>query len=166
MNDINKLKAKIEALLFAASRPLSIKSICNILKESEENVKNALKKLIEEYSNPERAMEIIETPEGYEMIIKAEYRNYASQVASFSDLSKGALKTLALIILQHPIKQSDIVKIQGNRAYDYIKMLEKKGLIVSKKVGNTKVLLPSENLEKYFGMKIENIKEELKKYIQ
>ncbi|MEM5828480.1 MAG: SMC-Scp complex subunit ScpB [Candidatus Aenigmatarchaeota archaeon] len=166
MSDIKKLKAKIEALLFASSRPLSLNKICNILSENEENVKEALKQLIEEYSNPEKALEIIETPEGYEMIIKAEYRNYASQVASFSDLNQGALKTLALIILQHPIKQSDIVRIQGNRAYDYIKMLERKGLISSKKVGKTKILLPSENLEKYFGMKIEDIKEQLRKYIQ
>jgi len=164
---IEEIKAKIEALLFASSKPLSISKISKIINESEENVKKALEELIKEYSSNEyKALEIIETPEGYEMIIKPKYRDYASKVSSFSDLSSGALKTLALIIFQNPIKQSEIVKIQGNRAYEYIKILEKKGLILSKKVGKTKILFPSQNLEKYFGIKIEEIKKQLEKYIK
>jgi len=164
---IDKVKAKVEALLFTASRPLSIKTIAKIINESEENVKLAIEELIKEYSsNPSKAIDILETPEGYEMIVKPEYREYASKVSSFSDLSSGALKTLALIIFKNPIKQSEIVQIQGNRAYDYIKLLERKGLIISKKVGKTKILLPSENLEKYFGMKIEEIKKQIEQYIK
>ncbi|MEM5833116.1 MAG: SMC-Scp complex subunit ScpB [Candidatus Aenigmatarchaeota archaeon] len=161
-----KLKAKIEAILFAASRPISILQLSKLVNESEENVKKCLEELIKEYENSNRAIEIVETPEGFEMRIKAEYRNEASKVAAFSDLSLGTLKTLALIIYKYPIKQSDIVKIQGNRAYDYIRILEKKGLIVSRKVGNTKVLMPSQNIERYFGMKIEDIKKQIEKYIQ
>lgn len=160
------LKLRIEAILFASSKPLSVNQLAKILNENEENIRNALNELIREYENSKRAIEIVETPEGFEMRVKAEYRNEASKVSSFSDLSLGATKTLALIIFKHPIKQSEIVKIQGNRAYDYIKILERKGLINSKRVGNTKILMPSQNLEKYFGMKIEELKKQIEKYIQ
>lgn len=162
----NKLKARIEALLFASSKPISISQISKLLNEDEKIVKSILDELVSEYQHSERAIEIVETPEGYEMRVKSEYRNEAAKVSSFSDLNLGATKTLALIIFKNPIKQSEIVKVQGNRAYEYIKILEKKGLIISKRMKNTKILMPSSNIEKYFGMKIDEIKKQIEKYIQ
>lgn len=162
----SKLKQRIEALLFASSKPLSIYQISKILNENEENIRQTMLELMKEYETFDRALEIVETPEGFEMRIKPEYRKEASSVAAFSDLNLGALKTLSLIIYKFPIKQSDIIKIQGNRAYDYIRLLERKGLIISKKTGKTRIILPSQNIEKYFGLKIEDLKREIEKHIQ
>ena len=161
---MKEVKLKIESLLFASYKPLNLEEISKIINVDKETVKKALEELIEEYKN--RAIEIVETPEGFEMRIKPEFRNEASKVAIGYDLTKGMLKTLALVIYKNPIKQSEIVRIQGNRAYDYISKLEGKGLIKTKKAGKTKLVYLSEDIEKYFGMSLKEIKEQIEKVLK
>jgi chromosome segregation and condensation protein ScpB len=65
---------------------------------------------------------------------------------------------LGLIAVKHPVKQSIVVKIIGNKAYDYIKLLAEKGFVKAKKAGNTKLLEITPKFESYFGKNIEEIK--------
>jgi segregation and condensation protein B len=44
------------------------------------------------------------------------------------------------------------VKTIGNRAYDYIKELELRGLIKTEKAGRTKILILTEEFMRYFGV--------------
>ena len=161
MND----KALIEALLFVSTKPLSIKTICKISGLKEDDVRKLIKELMLEYEKDEHGIMIIESPEGYEIVLKPEYRTKAKYVAPFSDLSEGMKRTLAIVAIKQPIKQSVIVRYQGNKAYDYIKALEKKGLIKTEKFGRTKIVSLTENFERYFGKSVEEIKKELEKTI-
>jgi len=160
---MEEIEKRVEALLFSSTRPLSIDEISKILNVENEKTRIAIENLKKRYENS--AIEIAETPEGFEMRIKPEYRKEASKVALGYDLSKGMIKTLALVIYKNPIKQSEIVKIQGNRAYEYIEKLERKGLIKTKKIGRTKLVYLSEDIEKYFGMSLKEIKERIEKVI-
>jgi segregation and condensation protein B len=160
---MEEIEKRVEALLFSSTRPLSIDEISKILNVEKEKTRIAIENLKKRYENS--AIEIAETPEGFEMRIKPEYRKEASKVALGYDLSKGMIKTLALIIYKNPIKQSEIVKIQGNRAYEYIEKLERKGLIKTKKIGRTKLVYLSENIEKYFGMSLKEIKEQIERIV-
>jgi len=160
---MEEIEKKVEALLFSSTKPLSIDEISKILDIEKERVKIAIENLRKRYENS--AIEITETPEGFEMRVRPEYRKEASKVALGYDLSKGMIRTLALIIYKNPIKQSEIVKIQGNKAYEYVEKLERKGLIKTKKIGKTKLVYLSENVEKYFGMSLKEIKEQIEKVI-
>jgi segregation and condensation protein B len=160
---MEEIEKKVEALLFSSTKPLSIDEISKILNIEKEKIRIAIENLKKRYENS--AIEIAEIPEGFEMRIKPEYRKEASKVALGYDLSKGMVKTLALVIYKNPIKQSEIVKIQGNKAYQYIEKLERKGLIKTKKIGKTKLVYLSENIEKYFGMSLKEIKEQIEKVI-
>jgi len=160
---MEEIEKKVEALLFSSTKPLNIDEISKILNVEKEKIKIAIENLRKRYENS--AIEIAETPEGFEMRIKPEYRKEASKVALGYDLNKGMIKTLALIIYKNPIKQSEIVKIQGNRAYEYIEKLERKGLIKTKKIGRTKLVYLSENIEKYFGMSLKEIKEQIERIV-
>jgi segregation and condensation protein B len=160
---MEEIEKKVEALLFSSTKPLSIDEISKILDIEKERVKIAIENLKKRYENS--AIEIAETPEGFEMRVRPEYRKEASKVALGYDLSKGMIRTLALIIYKNPIKQSEIVKIQGNKAYEYVEKLERKGLIKTKKIGKTKLVYLSENVEKYFGMSLKEIKEQIEKVI-
>lgn len=156
------LVAAIEAILLSSSEPVSLISLRRILNARESEILDAIEKLKEKYNEREDSgIEIVETPSGYEIRVKPTYRKFASKFAPFSDLSEGMLRTLALIILKNPILQSEIVKIQGNKAYDYIKALESKGLIKTEKVKKTKLVSLSSGFERYFGMSIEEIKKEI-----
>ena len=160
---MEEIEKKVEALLFSSTKPLSIDEISKIIDAEKEKVRIAIENLKKRYENS--AIEIAETPEGFEMRIKPEYRKEASKVALGYDLSKGMIKTLALVIYKNPIKQSEIVKIQGNRAYEYVERLERKGLVKTKKIGKTKLVYLSENIEKYFGMSLKEIKEQIEKAV-
>jgi segregation and condensation protein B len=160
---MEEIEKKVEALLFSSTKPLSIDEISKIIDAEKEKVRIAIENLKKRYENS--AIEIAETPEGFEMRIKPEYRKEASKVALGYDLSKGMIKTLALVIYKNPIKQSEIVKIQGNRAYEYVEKLERKGLVKTKKIGKTKLVYLSENIEKYFGMSLKEIKEQIEKAV-
>jgi segregation and condensation protein B len=72
------------------------------------------------------------------------------------------MRTLAIVAAKQPIKQSLIVKYQGNKAYGYVVGLEKKGLIRTEKYGRTKLITTTPDFEKYFGKSSEEIKKILK----
>lgn len=156
-------KGLIEAALFASSSPISIQTLCRITNLSEWEVRKIVDEIRNEFESLKRGVEIVETPEGFELRIKPEYREKVKELTPFTDLGEGCLRTLSIIILKQPITQAQIVKWQGNKVYGYIRELEDKGLIKSKKSKRTKIVYTTENLERYFGLKLEDIKNKLKK---
>ena len=154
-------KALIEAALFVSNKPLTSKYLSKLLSVPEEEVQSIINELSNELKSEERGIMLIQTTEGYELVVKPEYRNLVSKIAPFSDLSEGVKRTLAIIVAKQPVKQSTIVKIQGNKAYDYLKILEKKGLIRAERFGRTRIISLTKNFEEYFGKSVEEIRREL-----
>jgi segregation and condensation protein B len=156
-------KALLEAALFVSDKPLSLERLSKIVGiGSEQQVKQLLEELKQKLSKEDSGVELAESPEGYELRVKQTYRENVSRLAPFADLSDGMMRTLAIIAAKQPVKQSIIVKYQGNKTYGYISSLEKKGLIKSEKYGRTKIVVTTPDFEKYFGKSSEQIKEMLK----
>ena len=152
-------KALVEAALFVSDTPLSVGRLANIVGVgSEEQVMGMLEQIRNELAAADRGIVLEETPEGFELRVKQEYREQVAKLAPFSDLSDGMLRTLAIIAARQPIKQSIIVKYQGNKVYGYIRNLEAKGLIKTEKYGRTKLVTATAGFEKYFGKSSEDIK--------
>lgn len=157
-------KALLEAALFVSDSPLTIERMANIVGIGpEDEVKQLLDQIKNELESEDRGVEIVNTPEGYELRIKQAYRERVAKLAPLADLSDGMLRTLAIIAARQPIKQSLIVKYQGNKVYGYIKNLEDKGLINAEKFGRTKLVTTSSGFERYFGKSSEDIKRMLNK---
>lgn len=153
-------KALLEAALFVSDSPLTVERLAKIVGiGSEEQVKQLITEIREKLDAQDRGIEIVKTPEGFELRVKQEYREQVAKLAPFSDLSDGMLRTLAVIAARQPIKQSIIVKYQGNKVYGYIKDLEAKGLIKTEKYGRTKLVTATIGFEKYFGKSSEEIKQ-------
>jgi segregation and condensation protein B len=145
-------KALLEALLFVSDKPLGLRVLSKLLKLSEAEVKELLDELGKELGARKRGVQLVETPLGYELRIKPEYREVVMEIAPFADLSDGMMRTLAIVVLKQPIKQSTIVKVQGNKVYGYVRMLAEKGLIEARKHGRTKLLTTTPQFEQYFGV--------------
>ena len=94
----------------------------------------------------------------FRMKVKDDYSRHVSHLAVDTEFSKATLRTLGLIALKQPVKQSIVVKIIGNKAYDYIKLLAERGFVKAKKAGNTKILEATPKFESYFGKNIDDIK--------
>ncbi|MEM5793722.1 MAG: SMC-Scp complex subunit ScpB [Candidatus Aenigmatarchaeota archaeon] len=160
------LKALLEAALFVSDRPLSLEKLSKVVGiGSEEEVKKLLEELKKELSKEDRGVELVETPEGFELRVKKEYREKVAKLAPFADLSNGMMRTLAIVAVKQPIKQSLIVKYQGNKAYGYVEALEKKGLIKTEKAGRTKTITTTPEFERYFGKSTEELKKILEEKV-
>jgi len=112
-------KALIEAALFMSENPLSVKELSKISGiTSKEKIKQILNELKAELSDKSRGIDLILTGDGYQFQVKTQFANRVSNLTPYSDLSSGTLRSLGIIALNQPISQSDIVKIQGNKAYN------------------------------------------------
>ncbi|MFH1294367.1 MAG: SMC-Scp complex subunit ScpB [Candidatus Aenigmatarchaeota archaeon] len=153
-------KKVLEAALFVADRPLRLEELTRITGHNMGNVKKVLGELVNEYDG--RALEIAETPEGWHMRVRQDVLPNVAHLTPHSDLTEGCKRTLALILYNEPVKQSDIIKTQGNKAYTYIKKLQKKGLVKSVKKGHTMTLELTQEFETYFGERKDHLKERLR----
>ena len=154
---INRI-ALLEAILFTADEPVSIEVLQKSLKIGREDIDRLIADLRERYSKPESGIKLNEAG-GLRLVVKHEYLDRVSHLTPHADLSRGLLRVLSIIAYHEPIKQSDIVKVIGNRTYEYTKNLESRGLIRSERKSRTKMLKTTPHFEEYFGIK----KDELKK---
>ncbi|NIO19709.1 MAG: SMC-Scp complex subunit ScpB [Candidatus Aenigmarchaeota archaeon] len=158
-------KKLIEAALFMSPRPLTVEDISKITGVSSlGKIEERLEELRKEYEG--KGIEIIRSPEGWVMQVKNEMLPRVAHLARYSDLRDGHKRTLALVAYREPVKQSEIVRIQGNKSYAYIKLLIKKGLIKSEKEGRTRILTLTREFERYFGEEKERIREMLEQGVK
>ncbi len=124
------MKQIIEALLIATDTPLSLERIAGIINCSEEEVKNNLEILNEEYKQTGRAFEIKEVAGGYQIYTLPEYADYVGKLKQKKEkLSKAALETLAIIAYHQPITRAEIEKARGVDCSYILDSLLEKGLI-------------------------------------
>ena len=150
----------LEAALFMSARPLMLDELGKILGvHSMGYVKEMLEKLQKDYAD--RGMEIVNTPQGWVMQVRQELLGKVSHLTPYADISEGCKRSLAIIAYKEPVQQSEIIRIQGNKAYTYLKHLQKRNLIKAEKKGRTKIIKLTPEFERYFGEEKESIKERL-----
>lgn len=156
-------KRIVEAILFAAGKPVSKEEIRKFVKGDVEKIIEDLKK---EYEKS--AIEIQEINGKYVMQLRNEYAEYAKKFAPM-EISKSLLKTLAIIAYHQPVKQSELKKIIGSQIYEHVKELKKRGFIRTRKEGRTKLIELTTYFYEYFGFdkkEKEKIREILYKRIE
>ncbi len=125
------LKAKLEAIIYAAETPITLDHIVELLSESaiaegatEDEVKSrvrvALEELIDDYAAAHRGIEIRQIAGGYRMSTKPEQhdvvREFAKSLKPPIRLSLPALETLAVIAYKQPVTVPEISEIRGTTA--------------------------------------------------
>ncbi len=116
-------------------------------------LKESLEKLKEKYDKDEFSIEIVEKNNLWKMDVKSDYFYLVNKIATGSaEFSKAEQETLAIIAYKQPIKQSVIIKIRGNKAYDHIKKFSDLNLIRKKKIGHTYEISLSEEFYDYFNV--------------
>ncbi len=144
------LKKQIEALVFAVQDGLTTKEIAEKLGKKEEDIEKICRQLSEEYND--RGFRMIFESNKWKMIIEPEMTELVKEVTPM-EMPKSIVKTLATIAYFNPAIQSDIIKIRGNKAYEHIKELERRGFITSKPFGKTNKLKLTDIFFEYFDIK-------------
>ncbi len=147
-----KLRAAIEAALFMANQPISLEKLSKMFKRHPETIREAMEEFKQEFVKGEHGIYILETQVGYQIRVKPELVSSVSTLTPYKDLGRGLLRVLALVVYKQPITQSQIVKVMGNRTYEYVKRLEERGLIKTIKRSRTKALVATKEFANYFGL--------------
>jgi len=156
--DLSNLK-KIEAALFISGRFLNIQELVVLTDINPILLKKSLNDLDDKYKNS--GIELVKRGESWKMDVSQEYAYMVNKLATGnSEFTKAEQETLAIIAYKQPIKQSVLIKIRGNKAYDHIKKFVELSLINKKKIGHTAELKLNDNFYEYFHL---NSEEEIKK---
>jgi len=150
--EIKNLK-KIEAALFISGRWLNIQELIMLTDINPILIRELMSKLEEKYSN-DSSIEILKKDDLWKMDVKEEYSNMVNKLATGnSEFSKAEQETLAVIAYKQPVKQSVIVNIRGNKAYEHVKKFRELGLVKAKRLGRTLELNLSEDFYNYFHVR-------------
>ena len=120
------VKAKLEAIIYAAENPVALEQIVQLVKESSASegdaelrsqVRASIEELVADYSSAEHGVEIREIAGGYRMATKPEHhdvvRAFAKSLKPPIRLSLPALETLAVIAYKQPVTVPEISEIRG-----------------------------------------------------
>ena len=129
----NNLKARIETVLFVTAKALSLDEIATYLDCEAEEVEEAILELIMDYASRDGALEI-DDENGYILQVKEEYADIVEKICPI-DLKPAVLRTLLVIALKEPIRQTSLVKLRS-AAYEHVAELVEKGLVAKYKDKN------------------------------
>ena len=150
--DIESLK-KVEAALFISARFLNLQELVMLTDVNPLMIKEFLEKLMLRYNKEDSAIEIIAKDNMWKMDVRQDYVSMINKLATGSaEFTKAEQETLAVIAYKQPVKQSVIINIRGNKAYDHIKHFIDIGLVISKRQGHTLDLKLSDDFFEYFHL--------------
>ncbi|MFZ5955374.1 MAG: SMC-Scp complex subunit ScpB [Nanoarchaeota archaeon] len=142
---------RVEAALFISGKFLSFQDLIMLTDVNPIMLKEILNKLEKKYSTG--AIRLINRSQNWKMDVAEKYHFLINRLAAgTTEFTKAEQETLAVIAYKQPVKQSVIIKIRGNKAYDHIKRFSELNLIISKKEGHTNILSLSEEFYEYFNV--------------
>ena len=141
------LSQVIEALLFAAQKPLSARELVSAIKgagaaddltpnefagTTEAQVAAALEQLKIEYIELKRAFQLAEKAEGWQLVSDPAYSPWVVQLfpaAKPARLTSPSLETLAIIAYRQPITRADVEAVRGVAVDGVLQSLMERGLV-------------------------------------
>lgn len=130
--EIEKMKAIIEAILFATGRQVKIQELMMTFELPKEDVENIIQSMIEDYKQDSRGIEIIKIDDSYQLCTKKELHDYLYPILdkrAKPNLSNASLETLSIIAYNPRITRAEIESIRGVSADACIYKLLEFGLI-------------------------------------
>jgi len=137
----------IEALLFSAQKPLSTKTIVDVLRQAgaedafspnqfanirQAEVAAAIEQLKIEYIQHEHGFQLVEKADGWQLASDPKYAQWVRGLFPApkpARLSSPALETLAIIAYRQPITRADVEAVRGVTIDGVLQTLMERGLV-------------------------------------
>lgn len=146
---------KVEAALFIAGKFMTVTELVALTDVNPLLLKRILSDLTEAYASS--GIRVVRQGDLWKMDVAPDYATLVNKLATGnSEFTKAEQETLAIIAYKQPMKQSVLIKIRGNKAYDHIKRFVAMGLLVKKKMGHTNELSLSDQFHEYFHADADN----------
>lgn len=157
---IAEIVSIVEALIFVADEPITVKTLADVLEEDRETIEAAVEELKLEYDEREGGLQLREIAGGWQISTRTEYHEEVRKFLKTrpsAKLSLAALETLAVIAYKQPVTIPEILEIRGVQSASAIKTLLEKRLIVMKghkeTVGRPMLYGTSKDFLIQFGLK-------------
>lgn len=114
--DITKLEAAIEAILFAMGETVTTEQIATALEHDVDTTRKIIHHLMDKYDQEDRGIRIIELEGAYQLCTKNEYYEVLSRIVNLPKkhvLTDVQLETLSIIAYKQPITRAEIESIRG-----------------------------------------------------
>ena len=142
---------KLEAALFVSGKFMNLKELVSLTDLNPIILRKLLGDLETKYRGS--GVEIVQKEELWKMDVASDFVYMVNRLATgSSEFTKAEQETLAIIAYKQPMKQSVLIKIRGNKAYDHVSKFVEMGLIIKKKFGHTADLTLSDSFYDYFSL--------------
>ena len=121
--ELKKLKAKIEAVLFAIGKSVRLTAIAEAVELDEDTVKKVIHTMMDEYEDEGHGISIIELEDSFQMCTKSDMYETLIKVTN------ALLETLSIIAYKQPVTKADIEAIRGVKSDHAVNKLIEYGLI-------------------------------------
>lgn len=154
------MKGIIEGLLYVqGDQGLTIKEVSDILEISEDDAKQLILSLKQDYIDEDRGLRINYLGNSFKLTTKEEHKEYFKKLLENpqnNTLSNQALETLAIIAYNEPLTRIDVDEIRGVDSVYVMRRLLAKGLIKecgrSDKPGHPILYKTTDEFLDYFGL--------------
>ena len=131
--DLSEAKFVIEALIFAADRPVSVDQLARVIDGlGNDTILQLIHELQGEYDAERRSFQIVEIANGFQICTRDEYapwikKFYTTEISS--RLSVSALEALAIVAYKQPVTRAEIEEVRGVNSESVIRTLLERNLI-------------------------------------
>lgn len=131
--------------------PLRLGDLADYAQCDREVAHAALLQLIQDYSQRQSALEVVETAEGFGLQLRSGFEALVQTLIPV-DLGVGALRTLAAIALKKGITQTELVDLRGSGAYQQVQTLVEQGFVQKRRHKETRSywLQVTDKFHRYF----------------
>lgn len=126
------LTRRLEALLFIASRPLSLGDLAAACERSEEETAQGLAALREEYDGLRHGLILREVAGGFTFAVADDCADDVRRLTGAErpdDLSPALMETLAVVAYLQPVTRADVADVRGVSSEWTLASLEQRGLV-------------------------------------
>jgi segregation and condensation protein B len=149
---LDDLVLRVEAVLFAAGKPLSVREITSALDlEDFRPVQRAVRTLQQTYENRQSALEVRRVGDRFALQLDEKFVPAVHSVTPV-EMAPRTLKALTLVAYHQPILQSVLVRMIGDVAYEEVQHLRGLGLVRTEPKGSTIELTTTKRFAEYFGI--------------
>lgn len=126
------IETTLEAVLFAAAKPLHIKKLSDLVKKSSEETEAALGRLSARLVSDESGIRLVRSGQVYQLMTAPEQ---SEAVRSFladeitGELTKPQLETLTVIAYRQPVTKAELEQIRGVNCSLILRNLLMRGLV-------------------------------------
>ena len=159
--DIENAK-KVEAALFISGKYMTLQELVALTDVNPILLKKILSDLQDKYKD--FGINILQKNNSFKMDVSENLTWMINKLATgSSEFTKAEQETLAMIAYKQPMKQSVVIKIRGNKAYEHIRKFVDLNLLHKKKLGHTAELSLTDQFHEYFHVNEQKEKDKAEK---